>query len=117
MDEILHQKTLTKKAHFVWFQVGDFNISDIFYKIQNFNKWPVLLVITNWTYTFLSPWALKKFCMATITSFFVGLSYDLILFLLQFSSIEVAQNKMDWVGPVDNRPSTDMLHHFVKKKP
>ena len=24
--------------------------------------------------------------------------------------------KLDWVGPVDNRPSTDELHHFVKKK-
>ena len=25
-------------------------------------------------------------------------------------------NKLDGVGPVDNRPSTDKLHHFVKKK-
>ena len=24
--------------------------------------------------------------------------------------------KLDRVGPVDNRPSTDKLHHFVKKK-
>ena len=24
--------------------------------------------------------------------------------------------KLDGVGPVDNRPSTDKLHHFVKKK-
>ena len=24
--------------------------------------------------------------------------------------------KLDGVGPVDNRPSTDMLYHFVKKK-
>ena len=33
--ETLHQKTLTKKAlDCFWFQVGDFNISDIFYKIQ-----------------------------------------------------------------------------------
>ena len=24
--------------------------------------------------------------------------------------------KLDWVGPLDNRPSTDKLHHFVKKK-
>ena len=23
--------------------------------------------------------------------------------------------KLDGVGPVDNRPSTDKLHHFVKK--
>ena len=26
------------------------------------------------------------------------------------------QNKLDGVGPVDNRPSTDKLHHFVWKK-
>ena len=25
-------------------------------------------------------------------------------------------NKLDGVGPVDNRPSTDKLHHFVRKK-
>ena len=24
--------------------------------------------------------------------------------------------KLDGVGPVDNRPSTDKLHHFVQKK-
>ena len=24
--------------------------------------------------------------------------------------------KLDGVGPVDNRPSTDRLHHFVQKK-
>ena len=24
--------------------------------------------------------------------------------------------KLDGVGPVDNRPSLDKLHHFVKKK-
>ena len=24
--------------------------------------------------------------------------------------------KLDWVGPVDNRPSPDKLNHFVKKK-
>ena len=25
-------------------------------------------------------------------------------------------SELDGVGPVDNRPSTDNLHHFVKKK-
>ena len=25
-------------------------------------------------------------------------------------------NKLDGEGPVDNRPSTDKLHHIVKKK-
>ena len=24
--------------------------------------------------------------------------------------------KLDGVGPIDNRPSTDKLHHFVQKK-
>ena len=24
--------------------------------------------------------------------------------------------KLDGVGPIDNRPSTDNLHHFVQKK-
>ena len=24
--------------------------------------------------------------------------------------------QLDWVGPVDNRPSTDKLHNFVGKK-
>ena len=28
----------------------------------------------------------------------------------------VLVNKLDGVGPVDNRPSTHKLHHFVKKK-
>ena len=27
----------------------------------------------------------------------------------------VKHYKLDGVGPVDNRPSTDKLHHFVKK--
>ena len=26
------------------------------------------------------------------------------------------KRKLDGVGPVDNRPSTDKIHHFVKKK-
>ena len=26
------------------------------------------------------------------------------------------EDKLDGVGPVDNRPSTDKLHHFVQKK-
>ena len=27
-----------------------------------------------------------------------------------------SKGKLDGVGPVDNRPSTDKLHHFVRKK-
>ena len=30
--------------------------------------------------------------------------------------IGVNMSKLDRVGPVDNRPSTDKLHHFVQKK-
>ena len=30
--------------------------------------------------------------------------------------IVVDMKKLDGVGPVDNRPSTDKLHHFVQKK-
>ena len=26
------------------------------------------------------------------------------------------KKKLDGVGPVDNRPSTDKLHHFVRKE-
>ena len=62
-DEILHQKTLKKTPHLFWFKVGDINISDIFYKIQNFNRLPVFPVITHWTYTRLSPWALYTFAL------------------------------------------------------
>ena len=37
-DEMLHQKTLAKKAQFLGgFQGQDLNILDIFYKSQNFN--------------------------------------------------------------------------------
>ena len=46
-----------KKTLF-WFLVGDYYISDMFYRIQNLNLWPVFPVITHWTYTCLSPWAL-----------------------------------------------------------
>jgi hypothetical protein len=28
----------------------------------------------------------------------------------------IGRRKLDGVGPVDNRPSTDKLHHFVQKK-
>ena len=52
-----NHKTHAKSTYF-WFLFRDFIISDIFYKIQNLNWWPVFLVITHWTYTCLSPWAL-----------------------------------------------------------
>ena len=28
----------------------------------------------------------------------------------------VTRNKLDGVGPVNNRPSTDLIHHVVRKK-
>ena len=58
-DEMVHQKTLAKKAPiFFWFQVWDLTILGSFYKSQNFNWRPVCPVLTHWTYTCLSPWAL-----------------------------------------------------------
>ena len=34
---------------------------------------------------------------------------------LKLSAPWAYNRKLDGVGPVDNRPSTDKLHHFVKK--
>ena len=45
---------------FLRFLFTDFNISNIFYKIQKLNKWQLVSVITHWTYTCLNPWALWK---------------------------------------------------------
>ena len=42
---MLDQKTLTKKLlNIFWFHVQDFNISEIFYKIQNLKKWQMKAV-------------------------------------------------------------------------
>ena len=38
-----------------------------------------------------------------------------IVMKLKHSNCDGTQNKLDGVGPVDNRPSTDMLHFYVKK--
>ena len=55
-----NHKTCAKKAlTFFWFLIGDFNIPSIFYKIQNWNEWQLVSVITHWTYSFLNPWALS----------------------------------------------------------
>ena len=37
---------------------------------------------------------------------------------VSLDGITIEQNlfKLDGVGPVDNRPATDKLHHFVQKK-
>ena len=50
---------------FFRFLFGDFNISDIFYKILNLNKWPLVSVITHRTYTCLNPWALYMWFAST----------------------------------------------------
>ena len=36
--------------------------------------------------------------------------------LFKYVLFNVMYTKLDGVGPVDNRPATDKLHHFVKKK-
>ena len=46
---------------FLWFLFKDVNISNTFYKIQNFYEWQLVLVITHWIYTFLNPWDLQKY--------------------------------------------------------
>ena len=41
-DEMFHKKTFTKKTPDIFcIQVQDFNISDIFYNIQNLKKWQI----------------------------------------------------------------------------
>ena len=55
-----HKTHENKALSFFWFLFKDFNISNIFYKIQNLKKWQLVSVITHWTYTCLNPWALRK---------------------------------------------------------
>ena len=43
-------------------------------------------------------------------------SSHLWLFWCSICPISVQVQELDGVGPVDNRPSTDKLHHFVRKK-
>ena len=51
---MIHDKTSTNKAqYFFWFQVGDFKISDIFYKIQKFLRTSWAPVITTNGISFL----------------------------------------------------------------
>ena len=44
-----------KHLVFFGFLFGDCNISNIFDKIQNLNKWQLVSVITHWTYNCLNP--------------------------------------------------------------
>ena len=57
---VISENIRKKAPHFFWFQVGNLNITKIFYKIQNFKWLLVFAVITHWTYTCLSPWALTE---------------------------------------------------------
>ena len=41
---------------------------------------------------------------------------SLIKEIFEKGSLMLSLNKLDGVGPVDNKPSTDKLHHFLKKK-
>jgi hypothetical protein len=45
----------------------------------------------------------------------LGLTQKAKNFNLVFLKV-VVKKKLDGVGPVDNRPSTDKLHHFVRGK-
>ena len=41
---------------------------------------------------------------------------SLIIAIINIPDVAGAVLKLDGVGPVDNRPSTGKLHHFLKKK-
>ena len=56
-DETTIIKHVQIKHLVFWFLFGDFYILNIFYKIQNLNKWQLVSVIT---YTCLNPWALSN---------------------------------------------------------
>ena len=36
--------------------------------------------------------------------------------IVHSSTVKLCYSKLDGVGPLDNRPSTNKLHHFVQKK-
>ena len=44
---------------------------------------------------------------------YLGMTFQKVKTLLLIYNVPVLQ-KLDGVGPVDNRPCTDQLHHFVK---
>ena len=67
-----------------WFLFGDFNISDIFYKMQNLNEWQIVSVITHWTNTLLNPWALRIFANLTLKYWHLHTNILLIFELLVF---------------------------------
>ena len=48
--------------------------------------------------------------------FFITVIFSVVSFVYNLSLAEFTYTKLAGVGPVDNRPSTDKLHQFVKKK-
>ena len=44
------------------------------------------------------------------------ISVRLLMGVFQDGTLQVVGLKLDRVGPVDTRPSTNKLHHFMKKK-
>jgi hypothetical protein len=44
------------------------------------------------------------------------LSFKVINYFVDVFILRIYVLKLDGVGPVDNRPSTDKLHHFVREK-
>ena len=68
-----NHKTSAKTAFICFlFLFGDFNISNIFFKILNLHEWQYVSVITHWTYTFLNPWALTKATPGLLCITFLG---------------------------------------------
>ena len=56
--------------------------------------------------------------MFKIVNFVTDFIISYIFFFIHFNYFTcwMFSTKLDGVGPVDNTPSTDKLHHFVKKK-
>ena len=46
------------------------------------------------------------------SAFHFGANFENLFWIYKFQIF----SKLDGVGPVDNRPSTDKFHHFVRKK-
>ena len=57
-----------------------------------------------------------RFCfISCLTKIYIqqGNIFNVLFFAYKFEWLII---KLDGVGPVDNSPSTDKLHHFVQKK-
>ena len=58
LDEMLHQKTLAKNTIFFGFRFKISTFWTSFTKVKTSTGGQFFPVITHWTYTWLSPWAL-----------------------------------------------------------